>query len=109
MTFHYEGEFRSEEEADVNPLPDAYERLLLDAMQGDASLFARHDEIKLAWKLIDPIIAAWGQPDALPLAFYEPGSWGPTEADKLLAEDDGRAWYSGCGAVKVVGGSTSEP
>jgi len=108
MTFHYEGEFRSEEEADVNPLPDAYERLLLDAMQGDASLFARHDEIELAWALIDPIIAAWEQPDAPPLAFYEPGSWGPTEADKLLAEDDGRAWYSGCGAVDVVGGSAGK-
>jgi glucose-6-phosphate 1-dehydrogenase len=109
MTFLYEREFRSEENGEVSPLPDAYERLLLDAMQGDASLFARHDEIELAWKLIDSIIAAWSQPDALPLAFYEPGSWGPAEADKLLAEDDGRDWYSGCGADKVVGGSTSEP
>jgi glucose-6-phosphate 1-dehydrogenase len=97
MTFHYEGEFRAEEEADVNPLPDAYERLLLDAIQGDASLFARHDEIELAWKLVDPIIAGWEQPNAPPQAFYELGSWGPSEADELLAKDDGRVWYSGCG------------
>jgi glucose-6-phosphate 1-dehydrogenase len=108
MMFHYEREFRSEEETDVNPLPDAYERLLLDAMQGDASLFARHDEIELAWKLIDPISAGWEQSDTPPLAFYEPGSWGPAEADELLAEDDGRAWYSGCGAVDVVGGSAGK-
>ncbi|MFN2269915.1 MAG: glucose-6-phosphate dehydrogenase [Anaerolineae bacterium] len=97
MTFHYQKEFRSAAGADFNPLPDAYERLLLDAMQGDASLFARHDEIELAWKLIDPIIVAWEQPDAPPLAFYKPGSWGPPEADELLAKDGGRVWYSGCG------------
>jgi glucose-6-phosphate 1-dehydrogenase len=97
MTFHYEREFHSREEAEVNPLPDAYERLLLDAMQGDASLFARHDEIELAWKLVDPIIAGWEQPDSSPLVFYEPRSWGPTEADELLAKDDGRVWYSSCG------------
>jgi glucose-6-phosphate 1-dehydrogenase len=97
MTFRYAGEFRSTENVDVSPLPDAYERLLLDALQGDASLFARHDEIELAWKLIDPIIAAWEQPDAPTLAFYEPGSWGPIEADALLAEDGARTWYSGCG------------
>ncbi|MBN1813964.1 MAG: glucose-6-phosphate dehydrogenase [Anaerolineae bacterium] len=97
MTFHYEREFRSGADTDVNPLPDAYERLLLDAIQGDGSLFARHDEIELAWKLVDPIIAGWERPDAPPLAFYEPGSWGPTEADELLAKDEGRVWYSGCG------------
>jgi glucose-6-phosphate 1-dehydrogenase len=86
MEFHYP----------AGVLPDAYERLLLDAMQGDASLFARADEIELAWSIIDPIIAAWGKPDAAPLAFYEPGSWGPAEADAFLAQD-GRAWYYGCG------------
>jgi glucose-6-phosphate 1-dehydrogenase len=97
MTFHYEREFSSGEGDDVSPLPDAYERLLLDALQGDASLFARHDEIELAWKLIDPIIADWNQPDAPPLAAYEPGSWGPAEADALLSKDEGRAWHGGCG------------
>jgi glucose-6-phosphate 1-dehydrogenase len=90
MEFHYAEDFGA------GALPDAYERLLLDAMQGDASLFARADEIELAWGIIDPILAAWQQPGALPLAFYEPGSWGPAEADELLAQD-GRAWVQRCG------------
>jgi glucose-6-phosphate 1-dehydrogenase len=90
MEFHYAEDFGA------SALPDAYERLLLDAMQADASLFARADEIELAWGLIDPILAGWEQPDAPPLVFYEPGSWGPAEADELLAQD-GRAWHYGCG------------
>ena len=91
MEFHYAEDFGA------SALPDAYERLLLDAMQADASLFARADEIELAWGLVDPIRASWEQPDAPPLVFYEPGSWGPAEADDLLAQD-GRAWHYGCGA-----------
>ncbi len=90
MEFHYAEDFGA------SALPDAYERLLLDAMQGDASLFARADEIELAWGLIDPILAAWEGPDAPPLTFYEPGSWGPAEADEFLAQD-GRAWRASCG------------
>jgi glucose-6-phosphate 1-dehydrogenase len=90
MDFHYADDFAAES------LPEAYERLLLDAMQGDASLFARADEIELAWGLIDPIIEGWARPDAPPLTFYEQGSWGPAEADELLARD-GRAWILGCG------------
>jgi glucose-6-phosphate 1-dehydrogenase len=78
-------------------LPDAYERLLLDGLEGDASLFARADEIELAWGLVDPILEGWEQPDAPPLTLYEPGSWGPPEADALLARD-GRAWLHSCGA-----------
>ncbi len=89
MEFHYAEDF-------ATALPDAYERLLLDAMQGDASLFARGDEIELAWGIIDPILAGWEQSDAPPLALYEPGSWGPVEADEFLAQD-GRAWFYGCG------------
>jgi glucose-6-phosphate 1-dehydrogenase len=89
-------EFRYAEDFGAAALPDAYERLLMDAMQGDASLFARADEIELAWGLTDPIIARWEQPDAPPLATYEPGSWGPAEADDLLTQD-GRTWYHGCG------------
>ena len=89
MEFHYAEDFGAD------TLPDAYERLLLDALQGDASLFARADEIELAWGLIDPIIAGWEQPSAPALAEYEPGSWGPAEADSLLA-DDGRGWLLGC-------------
>ncbi len=67
----------------TDALPEAYERLLLDAMQGDAALFARADEIELAWGIVDPILASWQEPDAAPLAMYEPGSWGPVEADEL--------------------------
>jgi glucose-6-phosphate 1-dehydrogenase len=94
MEFHYAEDFGA------GVLPEAYERLLLDAMQGDASLFARADEIELAWGLIDPILAEWGQPDVVPPAFYEPRSWGPVEADDLMARD-GRAWQYGCGEHEV--------
>ncbi|HHJ06873.1 MAG TPA: glucose-6-phosphate dehydrogenase, partial [Anaerolineae bacterium] len=72
-----------------------YERLLLDALKGDASLFARSDEIELAWQLIDPIIQAHQSPSAPPAASYQPGSWGPAESDDLLARD-GRIWRLGC-------------
>ncbi len=90
MEFHYAEDFGA------GALPEAYERLLLDALQGDPSLFARADEIELAWGIVDPILADWIGPGAPPLASYEPGSWGPVEADELLAED-GRAWILGCG------------
>jgi glucose-6-phosphate 1-dehydrogenase len=96
MEFHYAEDFG----ADV--LPDAYERLLLDAMQGDASLFARADEIELAWGLIDPILAVWEGPDPRPLAVYEPGSWGPEQADEMLAQDN-RLWQLRCGMHRAAG------
>jgi glucose-6-phosphate 1-dehydrogenase len=73
------------------PSPEAYERLLLDAMSGDATLFARRDEVEQAWAFIDPIEEAWHAKDAPELFFYPAGSWGPEEADDLLARD-GRAW-----------------
>jgi glucose-6-phosphate 1-dehydrogenase len=90
MEFHYAEDFGP------TALPEAYERLLLDAIQGDASLFARADEIELAWGLIDSILSGWEQPNAPPLTSYEPGSWGPEEADDFIAQD-GRAWHYGCG------------
>ena len=62
-------------------LAEAYERLLLDALQGDASLLTRADEVELAWKAIDPVIRAW-ESGEVPLFFYETGSWGPYEAAK---------------------------
>jgi glucose-6-phosphate 1-dehydrogenase len=76
-------------------LPDAYERLLLDALNGDASLFARCDEIECAWEIIDPINAAWERGET-PLFLYPGDSWGPPEADALLSRS-GRAWHEGCG------------
>jgi glucose-6-phosphate 1-dehydrogenase len=72
--------------------PEAYERLLLDAMAGDATLFARRDEVEEAWRFIDDIEHAWHCSDDEPgLYFYPAGSWGSTEADALI-EKDGRAW-----------------
>jgi glucose-6-phosphate 1-dehydrogenase len=63
--------------------PEAYERLLLDAMRGDATLFTRDDEVEAQWAFVDPILEAWRALEA-PLPLYEAGSWGPTEADALL-------------------------
>jgi glucose-6-phosphate 1-dehydrogenase len=77
-------------------LPDAYERLLLDALKGDAALFARNDGIETAWRLIDPIIEGWEtSPQKAPLEIYPRGSWGPAAADELLARC-GHAWRMGC-------------
>jgi len=74
----------------VEESPEAYERLLLDAMTGDPTLFIRDDEVDQAWRIWDPVLEAWGEADA-PLARYEAGTWGPAEADALLAQD-GRSW-----------------
>lgn len=76
-------------------MPDAYQRLLLDAMNGDASLFARHDEVEVAWSIIDPIIAAWKSPAAPPLEIYEPNLWGPDSCDTWMREQ-GREWFDVC-------------
>lgn len=89
LEFHYRTSFNE------SNLPDAYERLLLDALNSDASLFARSDEIELAWRLIDPLLEQWEASDAEP-ATYPRGTWGPEEADALLARD-GRSWLIGCG------------
>jgi glucose-6-phosphate 1-dehydrogenase len=89
MDFHYRDAFSE------TALPEAYERLLLDALKGDASLFARSDGIELAWKLIDPVIQSDSSLEANKLAVYEPGSWGPAGADDLLTID-GRVWRQGC-------------
>ena len=89
MEFHYRSYFGGQ------PLPDAYERLLQDVLHGDASLFPRNDAIEAAWRLIDPVVRGWESPDGPPLAIYERGSWGPKEADQLIARD-GRCWRQGC-------------
>lgn len=69
---------------------DAYERLLLDVIQGDATLFMRRDEIEAAWRWVDPIIRSWREVYRSPKR-YAAGSWGPEAADSLL-ERDGHAW-----------------
>jgi glucose-6-phosphate 1-dehydrogenase len=71
--------------------PEAYERLLLDCMIGDPTLFTRADEVEAAWRLIDPVEESWreGRP---PLGMYPAGSWGPPSAAQLLQADD-REWH----------------
>ncbi len=76
-------------------LPDAYERLLLEALEGDASLFTRSDCIEAAWKLTDSIVGGWESSGIPELSLYRRGSWGPTEAMNLMARD-GRIWRLGC-------------
>ncbi|WP_394838990.1 glucose-6-phosphate dehydrogenase [Pendulispora rubella] len=70
--------------------PEAYERLLLDAIRGDATLFTRSDEVEHQWAFIDPVFEAWNA-GAAPPPQYPAGSWGPEQADDLLARD-GRRW-----------------
>jgi glucose-6-phosphate 1-dehydrogenase len=88
MDFHYQDSF-------TGVIPDAYEKLLLEALRGDASLFTRSDGIEAAWKLIDSITNGWETSNIPDLSLYRRGSWGPTEANTLLARDD-RLWRLGC-------------
>ena len=85
MSFAYGDRFGAD------ALPDAYERLLLDALGGDASLFTRADEIEAAWAVVDPLLREQETGPGRPVAFYEEGSWGPAEADEFLARD-AREW-----------------
>jgi glucose-6-phosphate 1-dehydrogenase len=89
MEFHYSSAFGAD------AIPEAYERLLLDALQGDAALFTRSDEIEAAWRIVDPIIEGWKTDQSPPLAAYELGSWGPEASDALLS-GDGYQWQLGC-------------
>lgn len=81
MEFRYATSFGAEP-------PEAYERLLLETMLGDATLFARRDEIETAWTWLDPLLARWGEGEPDP---YAAGTWGPESADALI-EKDGRKW-----------------
>ncbi len=80
-------------------LPDAYERLLLDVLHGDASLFARADEVEFAWSIIDPISAAWEQTGEPPLCVYDRGIWGPEASREWIARG-GRQWLDVCPVLK---------
>lgn len=69
--------------------PEAYERLILDVLRGDAPLFPRHREVELSWRVLDPVMIEWaqqGQPEG-----YRPGTWGPDSADQLILRDN-RVW-----------------
>ena len=89
MEFHYRDSF------DDTSLPDAYERLLLEALERDPALFTRSDGIEAAWIIMDPVIktnegGTWEQ-----VTSYDPGSFGPVEADELLSKAN-HTWRSGC-------------
>lgn len=89
MEFHYRSSF------DENQLPDAYERLLIEALEHDATLFTRSDGIEAAWKIMDPIIDYNENHQDSVVATYPRGTWGPLEADDLLL-NNGNRWRSGC-------------
>jgi len=72
-------------------IPEAYETLLLDVMQGDATLFMRSDQVEAAWSLVTPVLEAWQDKQPTDFPNYAAGSWGPPEAADLLARD-GRRW-----------------
>jgi len=76
-------------------MPDAYQRLLLDVMHGDASLFARSDEVELAWGIMDPISAAWESSAGPPLLGYEVGGWGPPQSTDWI-RGQGHEWFDTC-------------
>ena len=83
MDFNYSEVFGAEP-------PDAYQRLLLDCMTGDQTLFARKDGVEIAWKLWTPVLNAWEQSNAKPYP-YAAGSYSFPQADKLI-QADGRTW-----------------
>jgi glucose-6-phosphate 1-dehydrogenase len=84
MSFLYRDRYPESE------IPDAYERLLLDALQGDPSLFIRRDEIDAAWRIVQPLVDTTGHPNV-----YRDGSWGPEEASRLIREDK-CDWLTDC-------------
>lgn len=89
MEFHYDEEFGE------LAIPEAYERLLSEALEGDATLFTRSDGIVAAWAFIDSILQGWDQSYAPEMDSYKLGSWGPMSADLLLTRN-GRHWRHGC-------------
>jgi glucose-6-phosphate 1-dehydrogenase len=76
-------------------MPEAYQRLLLDVMSGDPSLFSRSDEVELAWGIVDPIQTQWDAGDQPHLNLYEPGLWGPAISTDWM-ERQGREWFDVC-------------
>ncbi len=88
LSFSFQRQFAEE-------LPDAYQRLLLDAISGDPSLFARSDEVELAWKIIDPVVANWADDARQKPLTYEQGFWGPSECSEWMRQQ-GREWFDVC-------------
>jgi glucose-6-phosphate 1-dehydrogenase len=92
LSFNFRDQFRGR-------MPEAYERLLLDVMLGDASLFSRADEVELAWSIIDPIQRGWEHPGWPPLALYESGGWGPPNSIHWMCLQN-REWFDACPVLK---------
>ncbi len=88
MDFHYSDLTESH-------VPEAYERLLMDCIKGDPTLYARGDAVEAAWHFIDPIVQAWETQDDIPLHGYPSGTWGPEAADKLFKESKVK-WHNPC-------------
>jgi glucose-6-phosphate 1-dehydrogenase len=84
MDFGYAEHFKTEPTT-------GYETLLFDAMIGDQTLFHRMDMVEAGWQVVEPILEDWNKNARAHLPVYEPGTWGPAEAD-LLIERDGREW-----------------
>jgi glucose-6-phosphate 1-dehydrogenase len=97
MHFSYDAEFGAY-------TPEAYERLLLEAMAGDATLFIRRDAVEAAWQIVDSIRKAWGDKPLSNREFYSAGTWGPVAADDLLAQS-GHAWHE----PMTVGNGQTKP
>ena len=90
MLFHYDSALRDQ------AIPEAYERLLQDSLECDASLFIRSDHIEEAWQIVDPLIQRLDDPVTQAPQVYEPGSWGPERARELLSQL-GHYWLQACG------------
>jgi glucose-6-phosphate 1-dehydrogenase len=94
MHFSYDTEFGAY-------TPEAYERLLLEAIEGDATLFIRRDEVETAWGIVDPIREGWGGESMTEREFYPAGSWGPVAADQLLVRARPRVEESAAAELEI--------
>ncbi len=88
MDFHYK-------DLTDSYIPEAYQRLLLDCMQGDSTLYARGDAVEAAWRFVDPILKAWNEDQGIHLHGYPCGTWGPEVTDQMI-EDDKYTWRYPC-------------
>lgn len=88
-------DFKFQQEYPTTAMPEAYQRLLLDALTGDASLFARSDEVEAAWSIIDPILQAWEKQQSPKMEKYEPTNWGPDVSTEWMRAQ-GREWFDLC-------------
>lgn len=86
MIFNYKDAYKDEE-------PEAYETLLYDVMAGDATLYMRADQVEASWEIVMPILEVWNSQKSTTFPNYSPGSWGPEDAEALIARD-GHNWVS---------------